>query len=115
MTKPLALAVRKELLVARASLERAELVRALDRFGQAREPFERIARFASGLGGGAAPTGLLSLFEFARAHPLLGATASLLAGRLRRTATGRWAMRGLALGAAVIGVVWVLGRKDHRD
>ena len=57
MTKPLALAVRKELLVARASLERAELVRALDRFGQAREPFERIARFASGLGGGAAPTG----------------------------------------------------------
>ena len=43
MTKPLALAVRKELLLARASLERAELVRALDRFGQAREPFERIA------------------------------------------------------------------------
>ena len=115
MTKPLALAVRKELLVARASLERAELVRALDRFGQAREPFERIARFASGLGGGAAPTGLLSLFEFARAHPLLGATASLLAGRLRRTVAGRWAMRGLALGAAVIGVVWVLGRKDQRD
>ena len=115
MTKPLALAVRKELLVARASLERAELVRALDRFGQARAPFERIARFASGLGGGTAPTGLLSLFEFVRSHPLLGATASLLAGRLRRTVAGRWAMRGLALGAAVIGVVWVLGRKGQRD
>jgi hypothetical protein len=115
MTKPLALAVRKELLLARASLERAELVRALDRFGQAREPFERIARFASGLGGGGAPSGLLGLFEFARSHPYLGATASLLAGRLRHTVAGRWAIRGLALGAAVLGIVWVLGRKGHRD
>ena len=39
----------------------------------------------------------------------------LLAVLAYRTATGRWAMRGLALGAAVIGVVWVLGRKDQRD
>ena len=81
----------------------------------AREPFERIARFASGLGGGGAPSGLLGLFEFARSHPYLGATASLLAGRLRHTVAGRWAIRGLALGAAVLGIVWVLGRKGHRD
>lgn len=115
MTKPLALAVRKELLLARASLERAELIRALDRFGQAREPLERLAKLASGLGGGAAPKGLLGLFDYARSHPYLGAAASLLAGGLRRTAAGRWAVRGLAVAAAALGLVWMLGRHQPPD
>ncbi len=115
MSKPLALAVRKELLLARASLERAELIRALDRFAQAREPFERVARLVSGVGGGASPKGLLGLFEYARSHPYLGAAVSLLASGLRRTAAGRWAVGGLAAAAAVFGLVWMLGRHRPPD
>ena len=115
MTKPLALAVRKELLLAHAAIERAELVRALDRFGLAREPFERIARLASGLGGGTPPRGLLGLFDYVRSHPYLGATVSLLAGGLRHTAAGRWAVRGLAVAAAAVGLFWVLDRNRTPD
>jgi hypothetical protein len=110
MNRPLPLDVRKELLLARASVERAELARALDRFAQAREPFERIARMASGLGGAAAPSGLLGLLGYARSHPYLGAVVSLLANGLRRTAAGRWAFRGLAAGAVTAGLVWMLSR-----
>ena len=71
MNKPLALAVRKELLQARAAVERAELVRALNRFGQAREPIGRIARLATGSGRSETANGLLGLFQFVRSHPYL--------------------------------------------
>ncbi len=115
MNKPLALAVRKELLLARAATERAELVRALDRFGQAREPFERIARLAAGSGQSNTANGLLGLFQFLRSHPYLGTAASLLFNRLRGTATGRWASRGWMIAAAVAGVTWWFGRKRTPD
>ena len=115
MNKPLALAVRKELLQARAAVERAELVRALNRFGQAREPIGRIARLATGSGRSETANGLLGLFQFVRSHPYLGTVVSLLFSRLRGTAAGRWLNRGLMIAAAVAGVTWWLGRKRTPD
>jgi hypothetical protein len=111
MTKPLALAVRKELLVARASLERAELVRALTDLDRRGSRSSELHDSRPALAVRRRP--LLSLFD--RARPSASGRDRVAAGRLRRTVAGRWAMRGLALGAAVIGVVWVLGRKDQRD
>lgn len=103
--------VRKELLLARCAVERAELVRAFDRFREARAPFERILRLASGPARGASRLeGLGGLLRFARGHPYLGSAASLAAGALRGTTIGRWAGRALAVAGAAAAVTWLLGR-----
>ena len=103
--------VRKELLLARCAVERAELVRAFDRFREARAPFERILRLASGPARGASRLeGLGGLLRFARGHPYLGSAASLAAGALRGTTIGRWAGRALAVAGAAAAVTGLLGR-----
>jgi len=103
--------VRKELLLARCAVERAELLRAFDRFREARAPFERIMRLASGPSrGGSRFEGLGGLLRFARGHPYLGSAVSLAAGALRGTTFGRWAGRALAVAGTAAGVLWVLGR-----
>ena len=103
--------VRKELLLARCAVERAELVRAFDRFREARAPFERIARLAgSGTQGRSRLEGLSKLLQFARGHPYLGSAASLAAGALRGTAIGRWAGRALTIAAAAAAVSWLVSR-----
>ena len=106
--------VRKELLLARCAVERAELVRAFDRFREARAPFERIARLAgSGTQGRSRLEGLSKLLQFARGHPYLGSAASLAAGALRGTAIGRWAGRALTIAAAAAAVSWLVSRAGN--
>jgi hypothetical protein len=106
--------VRKELLLARCAVERAELVRAFDRFREARAPFERIARLAGGGTQGRTRLDSLSgLLRFARGHPYLGSAASLAAGALRGTVIGRWAGRALTVAAAAAAVAWLVSRAGN--
>ena len=108
MPSPMPPEVRKQLLLARCAVERAELTRALDRFRESRAPFERIARLASGPARSSAFGSLGSVLGFVRGHPYLGTAVSRLAGTLRGTAAGRWVVRGLVVAGAAGAGLWLL-------
>ena len=110
MTRPLPAAVRKELLIARGAVERAELRSALERFRQARAPIDKILGFAADTGRSPPLAALMSVFTFVRGHPLLGSAVTVLLGSLRRGIVRRWSWRVLAAGLAAGGALWLLSR-----
>jgi len=108
----LPLAVRKELLLARAAAERVELREAARDLRDARERLAAITGFFSrpaGAGRGVAGA-LLGAFSLLRRHPYLGTAASIAIGATRRSRAGRW-IRGATLiaGLAAAGI-WLARR-----
>lgn len=112
MGRGLPLAVRKELLLARAALERVEMEQSMRGLRQAGGRFAGISRLL-GAGVGARPAGaMLGALSLLREYPYLGSIATLAVGAARGTRIGKWALR-LSLAAAVMaGAVWVAARRN---
>ena len=106
------LAVRKELLLTRAALERVELeqsVRALRRAGGRFSVISRLLGLsAAGRSFGMLP-GALSLL---REYPYLGSVATLAVGAARGTRVGKWFLRLSLMTAVIAGAIWVAARRN---
>lgn len=105
-------AVRKELLLARAAVERVELRDAMRDLRGARDRFSAIAGvFSLVPSGRSGLTGaLLGGLSMLRRHPYLGSAASIAIGATRRTRAGRWLRRAALIAAVTAGAVWLAGR-----
>lgn len=112
MDRRLPLAVRKELLLARAAVERVELREAARDLRAARGRFAAITGFLSrpaGTGSGVVGA-LLGGLSLLRRHPYLGTAASIAIGATRYSRAGRWIRRVALLTALAAGGVWLAGR-----
>ncbi len=112
MSDRLALAIRRELLLTRAALERVELRGALDEFRSARRPAVLAAEFlfrprGAALEGGIAGVLMRGLALF-RQHPYLGSALSLALGATRRGTGGRLLRRAGLLAALAAAGAWAL-------
>ncbi len=115
MNRRLPLAVRKELLLSRAQLERLELVQAMADFRRAGRPLRMagdilFGRAGAGAGGGVGAA-VASAFSVARRYPYLGSIASIAIGATGRTRVGRWIRRLGVLAALAAGGVWLANRR----
>ena len=112
MERGLPLAVRKELLLARAALERVELEQSMRGLRRAGGRFGGFARLL-GLGAGGRPAGaMLGALSLLREYPYLGSVASLAVGAARGTRVGKWVLRLSMVAAAIAGAVWVAARRN---
>ncbi|AOY93184.1 hypothetical protein BKK79_16290 [Cupriavidus sp. USMAA2-4] len=113
----LPLAVRKELLLTRAALERYDFSQAVS---QVRGSTGRLARLRHWLPGtGNAPT-VLKVLGVARDHPLLSSAVSLALPLLRKTPLARWAWNlskvGMLAGAGYLAYQrWSEGQQGNAD
>jgi hypothetical protein len=113
MDRRLPLAVRKELLISRAQLERLELAQALADFRRASRPLRMVGDILSGRAGAGGGVGaaMVSAFSFARRYPYLGSIASIALGATGRSRVGRWIRRLGVLAALAAGGVWHANRR----
>jgi hypothetical protein len=113
MDRRLPLAVRKELLLSRAQLERIELAQAMADFRRAGRPLRMVGDLLSGRAGAGGGVGaaLVTAFSFARRYPYLGSIASIAIGATGRSRVGRWIRRLGVLAALAAGGVWLANRR----
>ncbi|WP_020204616.1 DUF3318 domain-containing protein [Cupriavidus sp. WS] len=99
----LPLAIRKELLITRAALERYDCAQALH---QVRGSAARFGRLGNWLPRVAQPASLLKLLGLARDYPVLSSTISLALPLLRKTPVLRWGWKLAKLGGLAAAGYW---------
>lgn len=99
----LPLAVRKELLITRAALERYDCAQALHHL---RDNAVRLGRFSAWLPRLIRPNSWLKLLGLAKDYPLLSAAVSLALPLLRKTPVLRWTWKASKVGMLAGAVYW---------
>jgi hypothetical protein len=92
-------ALRKHLLILRATVERAELAESV---GEVRHALRWTSLFKSALPGFAAVEGLPLLVGLLRKYPVVGAAASLFTARIKPRTT----LRGVLRVVVVVALLW---------
>lgn len=99
----LPLAIRKELLITRAALERYDCAQALH---HVRGSATRLGRFSTWLPRMTRPASWLKLLGLAKDYPLLSSAVSLALPLLRKTPVLRWGWKLSKLGALAAAGYW---------
>ncbi|MHA7681372.1 DUF3318 domain-containing protein [Cupriavidus sp. PET2-C1] len=99
----LPLAIRKELLITRAALERYDCAQALH---HVRGSATRLGRFSAWLPRMTRPASWLKLLGLAKEYPLLSSAVSLALPLLRKTPVLRWGWKLSKLGALAAAGYW---------
>jgi len=110
--RDLPLAVRKELLLTRAALERVELEEAVGDLRRAGRRLGGVSRLVGGGVGAPAAKAILGTLSLMREHPYLGTAASLAFGAARGTRVGRWIFRLSMLAGLVATGAWFSARRN---
>lgn len=110
--RDLPLAVRKELLLTRAALERVELEEAVGDLRRAGRRLAGVSRLVGGGAGTPAARAILGALSLMREHPYLGTAASLAFGAVRGTRVGRWVRRLSLLAGVVAAGAWFVARRN---
>ncbi|WP_420993303.1 DUF3318 domain-containing protein [Cupriavidus sp. 30B13] len=100
----LPLAIRKELLITRAALERYDCAQALH---QVRGSAARFGRLGTWLPRMTRPASWFKLLGLARDYPILSSTVSLALPLLRKTPVLRWGWKLAKLGSLAAAGFWV--------